>query len=199
MTETKSPRGLRNEEKLLIIAIYAVISVACLAGVLGFAAVGKSSALMAGLVIVAFTFGLRHGMDADHIAAIDNVTRKLIREGKRPLTVGTWFSLGHSTVVMLMIVALVVATNSVVGAIPFLQSIGAALGRAIAGSFLWIIGLMNLAIVFGLYRVFRDLGKKGTIGDEFEGITENGGGFLSRYSRSLFRLISEPWKAYFLG
>ena len=82
------------------------------------------SVVLAGLGVVAFVFGLRHGLDANHIAAIDNTTRKLMQEGKRPLTVGTWFSLGHSTIVVGLIVALVLSTRAITGAIPILQSTG---------------------------------------------------------------------------
>jgi high-affinity nickel-transport protein len=104
-----------------------------LAGFLATALIGRSYVLIAGLGVLAYVFGLRHGLDADHITAIDNTTRKLIRDGKAPTTVGFWFSLGHSTVVLALIVVLVFATRSVIGALPALQGIGAVGGTAISG------------------------------------------------------------------
>ena len=186
-------------EKARVLVIYLALAAATILGVGASILVGRASVVLAGLVIVAFVFGLRHGMDADHISAIDNVTRKLIQEGKRPLTVGTWFSLGHSTVVLVMVIALVAATKTIVESVPFLQSAGAALGTAISGTFLWLIGLMNLAIVFGLYSVFRGLrGRDPSGSQEYEQMLDSRG-FMSRYFRSLFRLISQPWKAYWIG
>src|SRR5438876_7787474 len=116
---------LSAREKGRILVIYVCIAAATTLGVAGSIAVGSVSFVLGGLGLVAFVFGLRHGVDADHIAAIDNVTRKLIQEGKTPLTVGTWFSLGHSTVVVVMILGLVIATKSIVQAMPFLQVAGA--------------------------------------------------------------------------
>lgn len=189
---------LTGAEKARVLVIYLIIAAATFLGVGASVMVGRVSVVLAGLVIVAFVFGLRHGMDADHISAIDNVTRKLIQEGKRPLTVGTWFSLGHSTVVIVMVIALVAATKTLVESVPFLQSTGAVLGTAISGTFLWLIGLMNLAIVFSLYKVFRGLRGRDPSDQEYEQMLDSRG-FLSRYFRSLFRLISQPWKAYLIG
>ena len=112
---------------------------------------------MAGLGIVTYILGLRHGWMPDHIAAIDNTTRKLMQEGKKPLTVGTGFSLGHSTIVVGLIVLLVISTRTITGSIPFLQSSGAVLGTTMSGAFLWIIGLVNLAIAVGIYRIYKEL------------------------------------------
>ncbi len=199
MTENNSKAATFTDgEKARVLSIYLIIASATILGVFASSLVGRTSVVLAGLGIVAFVFGLRHGMDADHIAAIDNVTRKLIQEGKRPLTVGTWFSLGHSTVVLVMVVALVAATKTVVEAVPSLQSTGAVLGTAISGTFLWLIGVMNLAIVFSLYRVFRGLRGRELSGAAYEEML-NSRGFLSRYFRSLFRIISEPWKTYVIG
>ncbi|TMP99605.1 MAG: HoxN/HupN/NixA family nickel/cobalt transporter, partial [Thaumarchaeota archaeon] len=138
---------LSAREKGRILLIYVCIAAATVLGVAASILVGSVSFVLGGLGLVAFVFGLRHGVDADHIAAIDNVTRKLIQEGKTPLTVGTWFSLGHSTVVVLMILGLVIATKSIVQAMPFLQVAGALLGTTVSGVFLWLMGLMNLTIV----------------------------------------------------
>src|SRR6266849_4158167 len=149
--------GLSRSEKIRIVALYSSIVGATLAGFLASSLIGKSYALLAGLGLVAYVFGLRHGLDADHIAAIDNTTRKLMQDGQRPTTVGLWFSLGHSTVVVAMTVALVFATRAVVGAIPALQVFGQVAGAAISGIFLWVIGAINVVIVLEIYRIFRAL------------------------------------------
>src|SRR5207247_1042922 len=99
----------------------------------------------------------RHQVEADHSAAIDNTTRKLLQEGKRPFTVGMWFSLGHSAIVFILIVALVVATRAIVAELPAVQSAGEIIGLAVSGTFLIVIGLVNVLIVVGIYRVFVEL------------------------------------------
>ncbi len=198
MTSEISDLILGRTEKLKLLFIYGVLAAAVVAGAIAYGVGGRDSAVLAGLGLVAFVFGLRHGMDADHIAAIDNVTRKMIQEGRRPLTVGTWFYLGHSTVVLLMIVILMAATQGVVGAIPFLRGTGAVLGTAISWAFLWLIGLINLAIVFGLYRAFRGM-KRNESGDEAYQKLLEARGFLNRYFGPLFRIVDQPWKAYFMG
>ena len=153
---------------------------------------------LAGLGIVAYVLGLRHGVDADHIAAIDNTTRKLMQEGKKPLAVGTWFSLGHSTVVVGLIIALVLSTRAVLGSVPSLASAGAIAGTTISGAFLWLIGLVNVVIVLGLYKIYKKLrtGKLNSI--ELDNLL-GGRGFISRYFSPLFRFIKKPWQIYPVG
>src|SRR5256712_10657186 len=108
---------------------------------------------------LAYTFGLRHAFDADHISAIDNTTRKLLQSGKKPVGVGFFFSLGHSTVVLLIAVALGLAVKSIVQGIVSgngeLRSIGGAVGTLVSGGFLVLIGIMNLLILFDIIRVYR--------------------------------------------
>jgi nickel/cobalt transporter (NiCoT) family protein len=134
--EKISSYNLSRSEKIKIAIIFTtLISITAF----GFSAaffIGKIAVVLAGLGIVAYVFGLRHGVDADHIAAIDNTTRKLMQEGKRPITVGMWFSLGHSTIVVALIVGLIIATRTVTANIPALQSAGAVVGTLVSGSFL---------------------------------------------------------------
>ena len=150
------------------------------------------------LAIFMYIFGLRHGVDADHIAAIDNTTRKLLHDGKRPLSVGTWFSLGHSTIVVGMIVALIAATEFIKDRIPQFQALGAVLGTTVSGVFLFLIGFLNVLIVVEIYRIFRGLRE----GRYSEGELEeqlNQRGFMSRYFGRLFRVIEHPWQIYPVG
>ncbi len=196
--EGNSAIGLSRGEKTKIVIVYALIGTATVLGLVASTIVGKLSVLLAGLGIIAYTFGLRHGVDADHIAAIDNTTRKLIQDDQRPFTVGMWFSLGHSTIVIALIVGLVVATRTVIGHIPALASGGAIVGTMVSGVFLWLIGLVNLVIVFGIYRVFKEM-KKGKLNqDELDNLLENRG-FLNRYFRRLFKVVKKPWQIFPIG
>ncbi len=188
-------RHIRGNLKLVI--IYGIIIAATLLGFALSSFIGQRYIVLAGLGIVAYVFGLRHGVDADHIAAIDNTTRKLMHDGKNPISVGTWFSLGHSTIVMVMIVALILATRLVSGSIPALQNAGSIIGTAVSGGFLWVIGLINVAVVFDLYRAFKQTQSKGRDAD-IDGLLENRG-FLSRYLGGLFKTINEPWQMYPVG
>jgi high-affinity nickel-transport protein len=121
-----------------------------------------------------------------------------MQEGKRPTTVGMWFSLGHSTVVVALIIALILATRAVATNIPALQSTGAILGTLVSGSFLWIIGFINAVIVIGIYKIFQTL-KQGKLNqEELDNLLENRG-FMNRFFRPLFRVISKPWHIYPVG
>src|SRR5579864_7800502 len=198
-TERKvSGLGLSFGEKIKILGIFVSIICATAFGFIASTIIGNMSVVLAGLGIVAFVFGLRHGVDADHIAAIDNTTRKLLQEGQRPLTVGTWFSLGHSTIVVALIVALIFATRTITSSIPGLQYAGATVGTLVSGSFLWIIGLINVVIVLGIYRIFQSM-KHGKLDQtQLDNLMENRG-FMNRYFRPLFKVVKKPWQIYPIG
>ncbi|MCL4429424.1 MAG: HoxN/HupN/NixA family nickel/cobalt transporter [Chloroflexi bacterium] len=189
---------LSRNEKIKIAIIFSVLLTITAVGFSAAFVIGKIAVVLGGLGIVAYVFGLRHGVDADHIAAIDNTTRKLMQDGKRPCTVGMWFSLGHSTVVVALIIALILATRAVATTIPALQSTGAIVGTLVSGSFLWIIGFINAVIVIGIYKIFQTL-KQGKLNQaELEHLLENRG-FMNRFFRPLFRVISKPWHIYPVG
>jgi high-affinity nickel-transport protein len=194
----KSNVALSQTEKIKIIAVYALIGLATLFGFAASTIAGKVSALLAGLGIVTYVFGLRHGVDADHIAAIDNTTRKLMQENLRPFTVGLWFSLGHSTIVVVLIVALIFATRTIIGNIPVLQSSGAVIGTTVSGIFLWLIGIMNMVIVLNIYRIFKETKRGNMNQNELESLLNNRG-FLNRYFRPLFKIVKKPWQIYPIG
>lgn len=197
-TASDSNTSLSRIERFKVLAIYALIAVATCLGLVASIAIGRVSVVLAGLGVVAYVFGLRHGVDADHIVAIDNTTRKLMQQKERPLTVGMWFSLGHSTVVVVLIVALVVATKAVMGYIPDLQNVGALVGTSVSGVFLWLIGLINIVIVLGIYRVFRSLREGRLDQAELENLLDNRG-FMNRYLRPLFRIVRKPWQIFPIG
>jgi high-affinity nickel-transport protein len=185
-------------EKIKIAIIFAMLLAVTVVGFSAAFIIGKITVALAGSGIVAYVFGLRHGVDADHIAAIDNTTRKLMQSGKRSFTVGMWFSLGHSTVVVALIVGLIFATRDVVTNIPAIQNAGTIIGTIVSGSFLWIIGLINAVILFGIYKIFLTL-KQGRLNQaELESLLQNRG-FMNRFFRPLFKAISEPWHIYPVG
>ena len=196
--DSNSLKVLTRGEMATIATIYSAIITATILGFIGAAIVGRLSILLAGLGIITYTFGLRHAVDADHIAAIDNTTRKLIQDNQRPLTVGMWFSLGHSVIVVSLIVGLVFATRTIIGNIPLLQSDGAIIGTTVSGVFLWLIGLVNLAIVFSIYKIFKEV-KNGKLRQaELEKLLDNRG-FLNRYFRPLFKIVRCPWQIFPIG
>src|SRR2546426_4691932 len=158
--------------------------------------------VMLGLGGLAYTFGLRHAFDADHISAIDNTTRKLLQEGKQPLGVGFFFSLGHSTVVLLIAVALGIATQfvqtGVVNENAQLKSIGGLIGTGVSGAFLLLIGILNLVILVDIIKLFRRM----KAGDYDRQSLEHElvvGGLLTRLFGRLFRLIGHSWQMYLVG
>jgi nickel/cobalt transporter (NiCoT) family protein len=158
--------------------------------------------VMLGLGGLAYAFGLRHAFDADHIAAIDNTTRKLLQEGQKPLGVGFFFSLGHSTVVFLIALALGIATQfvvrNVVSANGQLKNLGGLLGTGVSGVFLLLIGILNLIILLDIVRLFRRMraGEYDRHSLEHELVA---GGLLTRLFGRLFRMITHSWQMYLVG
>ena len=154
---------------------------------------------LAGLGTLAYTFGLRHAFDADHIAAIDNTTRKLLHDGKRPLGVGFFFSLGHSTIVFGLTTALALAAGAVDAAIPSLQHTGSTIGASVSGIFLLAIGLLNLFVLADVVRAFREL-KTGRHDDEMLERRLLDRGLLSRlFLTRVGDRIDASWKMAPLG
>ena len=115
----------------------------------------RTNVALAGLGTLAYTFGLRHAFDADHIAAIDNTTRTFLQRGKRSLGVGFFFSLGHSSVVFSLTIGLAVAATTVKAKLPQFQDWGGIVGAGVSGTFLWIIGILNLLVLLDIARIFR--------------------------------------------
>ena len=190
--------GLSSGEKARVALIYGVIVSVTIAGFLMSFAIGRVAIVLAGLGIVSYLLGLRHGVDADHIAAIDNTTRKLLQEKKRPLTVGTWFSLGHSTVVVALIIGFVIAARAVEASLPMLQTEGSVIGTLVSGSFLWIIGLVNVAVVAGIYAVFKKMREGRLDQAELESLMDKRG-FMNRYFHRFFKIVRKPWQIYPIG
>ncbi|MGH3831320.1 MAG: HoxN/HupN/NixA family nickel/cobalt transporter [Pseudonocardiaceae bacterium] len=155
-----------------------------------------------GIAGLAYSLGLRHAFDADHISAIDNTTRKLMNDGKRPLSIGFWFSLGHSTIVMAIGVGLVIAEKAVYQAVSHddsgLEQFGGIFGTIVSASFLYLIGILNLVILVGIFRVFKAM-RKGTYDEaELERQLENRG-LMYRFFGRWMKTIDKEWKMYPVG
>jgi nickel/cobalt transporter (NiCoT) family protein len=163
---------------------------------------GASGAFGLGLGLTAYTLGLRHAFDADHIGAIDNTTRKLMAEGQRPLSVGFFFSLGHSTIVFALGVLVTVGVRGLGGAVESdgstLHKATGLIGPVVSGSFLFLIGLLNLMILGNIVGIFRRM-RRGDF-DERELEAElDGRGFMSRFYGGATRAVRKPWHMYPLG
>jgi len=147
---------------------------------------------------LAYTFGLRHAVDADHIAAIDNTTRKLMSDGQRPVGVGLFFSLGHSTVVVALSVVIALFA-SVITDIPALQEIGGLIGTSVSAAFLLVIGVINLVVLVDIYRMFRRVAGGGSYSEATLEEFLNERGLLARIFRPMLRAIRQSWHMYPLG
>ncbi|GMA64344.1 HoxN/HupN/NixA family nickel/cobalt transporter [Alicyclobacillus fastidiosus] len=151
-----------------------------------------------GLGVLAYTFGLRHAFDADHIAAIDNTVRKLRQEEKNPIGVGFYFSLGHSTIVIIMAIVTAFAVHWAQKSIPALQNIGGILGTSISAVFLFLIGIINLFVLMNIYKVFKEMRTTSLNEAEFEEVLLSRG-FISRMIGPLFKLVNKSWHIYPIG
>jgi high-affinity nickel-transport protein len=159
-------------------------------------------ALGIGVGFTAYLFGLRHAFDADHISAIDNTTRKLMAEGKKPMGVGFFFSLGHSTVVMALALALAFAASRVAAEVTSdnspLKTYGGLIGTSVSGLFLYLIAILNIIILIDVIRVFREM-RQGKYDEERLEAQLASRGFMNRFFGRLSRAISHSWQMYPLG
>jgi nickel/cobalt transporter (NiCoT) family protein len=155
--------------------------------------------VLLGTALVAYSFGLRHAVDADHIAAIDNVTRKLMQDGKRPVAVGFMFSLGHSTVVVLGAAAIAGATLAFQNRLDSLKNMAGIVGTSISAFFLFAIALANLFVLRSIYQTFVRVRRGEPYVEEDFDLLLSGRGFLARLFRPMFRMISRSWHMYPLG
>jgi len=152
-----------------------------------------------GTALLAYTFGLRHAVDADHIAAIDNVTRKLMQQGQRPVAVGFFFALGHSTVVVAMSVGIAFAASELTSRFDSMKTVGGIISTSASALFLFAIALVNALVLVSVYRTFQAV-KRGEpfAADDFD-ILLNSRGFLARIFRPLFRFVTRSWHMLAIG
>jgi high-affinity nickel-transport protein len=220
LTEFRRSLGPRDKRSLAAMASFVV-----LLHVLGFVVLlalvaphnyqlgGDHPVFTVGVGVLAYTFGLRHAFDADHIAAVDNATRKLIADNvtreaegegqqRKPLSVGFWFSLGHSTIVFVLAFLLSVGVKSLVGPVADddsrLHTITGVIGPSVSGIFLWVLGLLNLAALLGILKVFREMRTGKYDEAELEKQLDSRG-FMNRFLGGLTKSVRKPWHIYPIG
>jgi high-affinity nickel-transport protein len=189
----------RENIRSKVIAVYALLfifnAVSWLWAILAF----HNYPLLLGTAALAYSFGLRHAFDADHIAAIDNVTRKQMQEGRRPVGVGLFFSLGHSTIVVALTIAIAIAATALQNRFDAFKSFGGVAGTLVSALFLFSIAIANAIILVSVWRTFHTVRKGGHLVEEDLDLVLSNGGLLGHLFRRFFRLIERSWHMYPLG
>ena len=164
--------------------------------------VGASGVFGVGLGVTAYTLGMRHAFDADHIAAIDNTTRKLLTGKQRPLSVGFWFSLGHSSIVFGLCLLLGLGVRALAGQVENessgLQQVTGLIGLGVSGTFLYVIGIINLFLLVGIIRIFRRM-RQGSFDEAELDDQLNNRGFMNRILKGVTKAVTKPWQMYPIG
>ncbi len=185
-----------------VVALHVVGFALLIAAVPAHYHLSKTQLFGLGTGLLAYTLGMRHAFDADHISAIDNTTRKLMTEGKRPLSVGFFFSLGHSSVVFILAVLLNFGIRSLDGQVSAdgsgLHQITNIVGTSVSGFFLYLIAALNIVILVSIVRVFADL-RRGKYDDKQLEVQLNQRGLMNRFFGPMARRIDTPWKMYPIG
>ncbi len=189
----------RTDLRRPVIRIYAGLIVANLMVWAWAGLVFREQPIFLGTALLAYSFGLRHAVDADHIAAIDNVTRKLMQEGKRPVGIGFCFAIGHSAVVMLAAAAVAATATALAGSFERFKTAGGIIGTSASAFFLFAIAAANLVILRGIWRIFRQVRAGGRVIDEDFDLLLNSRGLLAPLFRPVFRLITTSWHMFLLG
>jgi high-affinity nickel-transport protein len=163
---------------------------------------GSTGVFGVGVGITAYTLGMRHAFDADHIGAIDNTTRKLMTDGQRPLSVGFFFSLGHSTIVFALAALFAIGVKGLSGAVEddssTLHTATGLIGPTVSGTFLIVIGIINLVVLIGIVRVFKRM-REGVYDEQELEAQLNSRGFMNRFLGRATRAVKQPWQMYPLG
>jgi high-affinity nickel-transport protein len=196
-------RTLLNDEpgsiKAKVIAIYGILLAFNLAAWCWALVVFHRYPVLLGTAFLAYSFGLRHAVDADHIAAIDNVTRKLMQEGKRPVAVGFMFSLGHSTVVVIGSIVIAATALALQHRLDSAREIGGVIGTLVSTLFLFGIAIVNLIVLRSIYQAFLRVRRGEPYVEEDFDLLLGSRGFLSRLFRPVFSMIRRSWHMYPLG
>jgi high-affinity nickel-transport protein len=195
-------RGFDRGERRRLGGFFGAVVALHVAGFACLLTYGVANPSFLALGALAYSFGLRHAFDADHISAIDNTTRKLLQQGKKPMGVGFFFSLGHSSVVFLIALALGLAVKSIVQGVVSdngqLRSIGGIVGTSVSGTFLVLIGALNLVILLGIVQVFQRM-RRGEYDRSSLDHELVAGGVMSRIFGRLFRVVEDSWHMYPIG
>jgi len=196
---TASVAAGRATLKSRIVAMYALLIGVNIGAWLWALIAFRHHPVLLGMAFLAYSFGLRHAVDADHIAAIDNVTRKLMQQGKRPVAVGFFFSLGHSTIVFGLSLVIALTSVAIKSRFESFQAIGGIIGTSVSAFFLLTLGIANLLILISIYRTFQHVKRGGQYVDEDLNLTLARRGFFGRIFRNLFRLVEHSWQMYPVG
>jgi nickel/cobalt transporter (NiCoT) family protein len=188
-----------NDLRARVIAIYAILLAFNLGAWIWAVLAFRHYPLLLGTALLAYSFGFRHAVDADHIAAIDNVTRKLMQDGKRPVAVGFMFSLGHSTIVVLGAAAIAGTAIALQRHLNAVKSIGGVIGTLVSASFLLAIAIVNLIILRSIYQAFLRVRRGEPYTEEDFDLLLGNRGFLARLFRPVFEMIRRSWHMYPLG
>jgi nickel/cobalt transporter (NiCoT) family protein len=181
-----------------IIGVYGLLAAANIGAWIWAMLAFRDTPILLGTAFLAYTFGLRHAVDADHIAAIDNVTRKLMQDGTRPVSVGFYFAFGHSIIVFIAAFIAYWTAATAEKHFEYLNDIGGIVGTCVSVSFLFGIALINILILRGVYRAFRQVSTGGSYPEQTADMFM-GGGFLARLLGPLFKLLSQPWHMLPIG
>jgi nickel/cobalt transporter (NiCoT) family protein len=154
---------------------------------------------LVGLGFVAYMFGLRHAFDADHIAAIDDTVRYMLQKGKKPLGVGLFFSLGHSTVVLVIATGIAFASSLITNNFPHLRSFGAAIGSGVSGMFLWFIGILNILVLLDILKVWKVAKKDAHSHAHLDALLQRRGLINRLFKGRITKLMNHSWQMYPLG
>jgi len=182
-----------------VVLLFILLGVANAAAWIWAAIAFRHYPVLLGTAMLAYGLGLRHAIDADHIAAIDNVTRKLVADGERPIGVGLFFSLGHSTIVVAASIAIAATASMLTGPLAEFRQVGSTIGTIVSASFLIVIAVMNLYILASVYRAFHRARAGELPGDGDLDALLSGGGMLARVFRPLFAMVRRSWHMYPVG
>jgi high-affinity nickel-transport protein len=182
-----------------IVAIYAILFAFNIAAWLWASIAFHRYPVILGTALLAYSFGLRHAVDADHLAAIDNVTRRLMQDGKRPVAVGFMFSLGHSTIVVLGSAAIAGAALALQHRLDAFRNVAGVIGTLVSAFFLFAIAIVNLIVLRSIYRTFVRVRRGEPYVEEDLDLLLGSRGLLSRVFRPMFRMITRSWQMYPLG
>jgi high-affinity nickel-transport protein len=201
MRETSSPSPAPTRSRLWprTTALYALLLVANVGAWGAALLLFNGQPVLIGTAALAYVFGLRHAFDADHIAAIDNVVRKLVQEGRKPIGVGFFFSLGHSTIVVIASAVIALGASALQGGLGAFHAVGGLVGTLVSAFFLLAIGIANLLLLRGIWAAFQRTRRGESILDaDLEGML-TAGGPLARLFRPVFRVVKRSWHMYPVG
>jgi high-affinity nickel-transport protein len=189
----------RRTIRARVVGVYALLFVVNVGAWLWAVVAFRDFPALLGTAALAYSFGLRHAFDADHIAAIDNVTRKLMQDGQRPVGVGLFFSLGHSTIVVALSVAIAITATTLQTRFDGFRDFGAVAGTLVSALFLFAIAGANLLVLISIFRTFRTVRDGGRFVEQDLDLALAGRGLLGRLFRRFFRVIARSWQMYPLG